>query len=49
MIVDVEKYLIYGTKKDMDEFFELSQRAGFLEFIDPKKKKALFKGKKRVK
>lgn len=41
MIVDLEKYLIFGSHKDMDKFFVLSQRAGFLEFIDPSRKKVL--------
>ncbi len=41
MIVDLEKYLIFGSHKDMDQFFSLSQRAGFLEFIDPTRKKVL--------
>ncbi len=41
MIVKVHKYLIYGAKKEMDRFFELSQRAGFLEFIGLSHKKSL--------
>jgi V/A-type H+-transporting ATPase subunit I len=41
MIVKVHKYLIYGLKEKMDRFFELSQRAGFLEFIGLSHKKAL--------
>lgn len=41
MIVDLHKYLIYGTRQEMDRFFSLSQRAGFLEFIGTANKKAL--------
>lgn len=39
MIVDVHKYLIYGVKYDLDEFFEKAQKAGFIEFISSVKKK----------
>ena len=41
MIVNLEKYLIFGSRSEMDQFFSLAQRAGFLEFIDPAKKKKL--------
>lgn len=41
MIVDLHKYLIMGSKVDMDRFFELAQRAGFMEFIGISHKKAL--------
>ena len=41
MIVEMEKYLIYGAKEEMDRFFSLAQRAGFLEFIGIWHKKAL--------
>lgn len=41
MIVDLAKYLIVGNKGDMDRFFTLAQRAGFIEFIGLSKKKAL--------
>lgn len=41
MIVNLHKYLIVGNKSDMDRFFTLAQRAGFLEFIGISKKKAL--------
>ncbi len=41
MIVKVYKYLIYGAKGDTDRFFELAQRAGFLEFIGSAHKKSL--------
>ncbi len=41
MIVDVYKYLIFGVKAEMDRFFELAQRAGFLEFIGISHKKSL--------
>lgn len=38
MIVKLHKYLIVGNKADMDRFFSLAQRAGFIEFIGSKKK-----------
>lgn len=41
MIVDMQKYLIYGAKDQMDRFFALAQRAGFIEFIGIWHKKAL--------
>jgi V/A-type H+-transporting ATPase subunit I len=41
MIIEMEKYLIYGTSIEMERFFELAQRAGFLEFIGLSKKTAL--------
>ena len=41
MIVNVHKYLIYGARTEMDRFFELAQRAGFIEFIGSARKKAL--------
>jgi len=41
MIVKVHKYLIYGVKDEMDRFFMLAQRAGFMEFIGLSHKKAL--------
>lgn len=41
MIVNVHKFLIYGAKEEMDRFFSLAQRAGFLEFIGIWHKKAL--------
>lgn len=41
MIIDLQKYLIFGSREDMDVFFSLSQRAGFLEFIGPSRKKIL--------
>jgi V/A-type H+-transporting ATPase subunit I len=41
MIVNLHKYLIVGNKNEMDRFFSLAQRAGFLEFIGLSKKKAL--------
>ncbi len=41
MIIDVEKYLIFGSKTDMDLFFSLAQRGGFLEFISPTRRKTL--------
>ncbi len=33
MIVNMQKFLIYGAKDHLDRFFSLAQRAGFLEFI----------------
>lgn len=39
MIIPVHKYLIYGAKNEMDQFFDLAQRAGFLEFIGKSQKR----------
>ncbi|HEY4255377.1 MAG TPA: hypothetical protein VGM34_03415, partial [Chlamydiales bacterium] len=41
MIVQLHKILIYGKRREMDHFFELAQRAGFLEFIGLAHKKSL--------
>jgi V/A-type H+-transporting ATPase subunit I len=41
MIVDLQKVLIYGSKQEIDRFFELAQRAGFMEFIGLSHKKSL--------
>lgn len=41
MIVDVEKYIIFGCPQDLDIFFSLAQRAGFIEFLGSSRKKAL--------
>jgi V/A-type H+-transporting ATPase subunit I len=41
MIVQLHKILIYGQKQELDRFFELAQRAGFLEFIGLSHKKSL--------
>jgi len=41
MIVKIHKYLLYGAKEELDRFFELAQRAGFLEFIGLSHKRAL--------
>ena len=41
MIVSLRKFLIYGQKSEMDRFFSLAQRSGFLEFIGLSHKKAL--------
>lgn len=41
MIQDVVKYLILGTKEDLDHFFRLSQEQGFLEFISLSQKKGV--------
>jgi len=41
MIVKLHKYLLWGSKSEMDRFFMLAQRAGFLEFIGLSHKKAI--------
>lgn len=41
MIVNLHKYLIVGSRKEMDRFFVLAQKAGFMEFIGLSHKKAL--------
>ena len=41
MIVDMQKFLIYGAKEHLDRFFSSAQRAGFLEFIGIWHKKAI--------
>ncbi|HSX26485.1 MAG TPA: hypothetical protein VLE89_05710 [Chlamydiales bacterium] len=41
MIVNLHKYLIYGGFDEMDRFFNLAQRAGFLEFIGMSHRKTL--------
>jgi V/A-type H+-transporting ATPase subunit I len=41
MIVLLRKFLILGPKQEMDKFFSLAQRAGFMEFIGLSKKSAL--------
>ena len=41
MIVELHKYLILGNRSEMDRFFSLAQRGGFLEFIGLSNKKAL--------
>lgn len=41
MIVDVHKYLIFGSYKEIDRFFSLAQKGGFLEFIGTAHKRAL--------
>jgi V/A-type H+-transporting ATPase subunit I len=41
MIVNMRKYLLIGAKAEMDRFFTLAQRAGFLEFIGLSHKRAL--------
>lgn len=43
MITDVMKYLILGTREDLDRFFGLAQDQGFLEFISISQKKPLEK------
>src|SRR5690349_11597268 len=41
MIVNLHKYLLIGSRSEMDRFFELAQRAGFMEFIGLSHKKGL--------
>lgn len=41
MIVSLRKILLVGAKKEMDRFFSLAQKAGFIEFIGLSHKKAL--------
>ena len=41
MIVKLHKVLLLGAKETLDSFFELAQKAGFLEFIGMAHKKAL--------
>lgn len=41
MIVDLHKYLIFGNAQEIDKFFDLAQRGGFLEFIGLSHKKSL--------
>jgi V/A-type H+-transporting ATPase subunit I len=41
MIVDAEKILLYGSKQEIERFFELAQRAGFLEFLSLSRKKGI--------
>ncbi len=41
MIVDVFKYLIIGTRDDLDRFFDQVQELGFMEFISISGKKPL--------
>jgi V/A-type H+-transporting ATPase subunit I len=41
MIVKMHKYLLWGSKGDMDRFFSYAQKAGFLEFLGLSHKKAI--------
>jgi V/A-type H+-transporting ATPase subunit I len=41
MIVEMRKILLYGRREELDHFFFLAQRAGFLEFIGLSHKKKL--------
>ncbi len=41
MIIKMHKYLLWGSSFELDRFFTLAQRAGFLEFIGLSHKKAL--------
>jgi V/A-type H+/Na+-transporting ATPase subunit I len=41
MIVKLHKYLVYGAKDQISRFFELAQRAGFMEFIGASHKRSL--------
>lgn len=36
MRYDVQKFLFVGASKDKQPFFEAAQKAGIIEFIDPK-------------
>ena len=33
MIIDVKKYLFFGVKEEIDDFFARAQKMGFIEFI----------------
>lgn len=39
MIINVKKYLIYGSQEDVERFFKSAQKSGFIEFIHPSLKK----------
>jgi V/A-type H+-transporting ATPase subunit I len=41
MIIPVKKYLFFGTKEDLDEFFQRAQNQGYIEFIAPSGKRAV--------
>lgn len=41
MITNVLKYLILGAREDLDQFFEIAQEHGFLEFISISGKKPI--------
>lgn len=41
MIINVKKYLILGTKGEIDRFFGLAQDKGIIEFIAPQSKKGI--------
>lgn len=41
MIVNLHKYLLIGARHEMDRFFKLAQKAGFMEFIGLSRKNAL--------
>jgi V/A-type H+-transporting ATPase subunit I len=41
VIVDLHKYLIVGSRSEMDRFFEVAQSVGFMEFIGISHKKTL--------
>lgn len=38
MIIDLKKYLFWGSKEQIDRFFSNAQKAGFIEFFSSKKK-----------
>lgn len=41
MIIPLHKYLIFGTSDNLDRFFTLAQKSGFLEFVGLSHKKSL--------
>jgi V/A-type H+-transporting ATPase subunit I len=41
VIIDLHKYLIFGNRDEIDKFFSLVQKGGFLEFIGLSHKKSL--------
>lgn len=41
MIIDVKKYLLFGTTEDLSDFFERAQHQGYIEFIHPSGKRPL--------
>ncbi len=41
MIIDVEKYVIFGSKDELDPFLQKAQEKGFIEFIGSSRKKEL--------
>jgi V/A-type H+-transporting ATPase subunit I len=39
MIIDLEKYLFFGTRNDLDQFFERAQTQGVIQFLASSSKK----------